>query len=117
MTKYTTLQLASSYIRDLSNLLDETPSSDSENKKENCPAYLHGMLNSSSRRDVNLSVGISELSFERNQQSGSEDKPGDFAVFPNTMNSINNITEEQLEGLGDIENLSDMCWALDFMLD
>ncbi|KAF2368986.1 Myc-type basic helix-loop-helix (bHLH) domain [Trinorchestia longiramus] len=126
MTKYTTLQLAASYIKSLSDILNEAPASESENKKENCPTFTRanmGNITSNappSHQNVNLSVGISEIPFSKSIDAHSSQKSNDFTVFPSSLGSSNNfndIPEEALGELGDINSLPDMCWTLDLMLE
>lgn len=114
MTKYTTLQLAASYIRGLSELLEETPSNNNCHIKENRPSYCNA---SNVGRDINLSVGISEIPFDRTKQTPSESIQSNFNMYSNTMNNFNTLNDNQLDALHDIDNLNDMCWTLDFMLE
>ncbi|KAA0199328.1 hypothetical protein HAZT_HAZT009264 [Hyalella azteca] len=53
MTKYSTLQLAASYIKALSDILNEAPTAHNENKKENnCPTYQSGMGGNMNRKKL-----------------------------------------------------------------
>ena len=110
MTKYSTLQLAVSYIKGLSELLNET--NEEAVKKENCPTY--SVNGATSQRDVNLSVGISEIKPVPDGDIG--DKPSDYLMFSNGS-GINPFTDDHLQGFDEIENLPDMRWALDFILE
>ena len=115
MTKYTTLQLAASYIRGLSELLQESPSNSNSNKKENRPNLCGSANGSSNRHDINLSVDISEI-----PQVSQRDKQVDYNIYSTSINSPNtysNMSDNTLESMSDIDTLNDMCWTLDFMLE